>query len=85
MLTFSSKGAYNPALHYYLAELYEDFLFVGFLPTKHIYHFLLETVEVRGGSSEDGVFCFVLLIYSFPILSTCFEVSRRVTVLSSFS
>lgn len=42
-------------------------MFVGSLPTKQICHSLppIETIEVRGGSSEDGVF--VILIYHiFP-------------------
>ena len=81
----SVEGPYNPTLCCYFAELYEDFfcLLVLYLQNKFVIHFLLETIEVRGGSSEDGVF--VILIYPFPILHTCFEVSRSVTVLSSSS
>lgn len=77
---YTVKGPHNLALGYYFAELYDNALFVGFLPTKLSIRFFPE----KGKSWVVVVLwmeCFVsCLTNSFPILNTCFEASGRISV-----
>ena len=63
----SVEGPYNPTLCCYFAELYKDFFVCGFFTYKTNLSFTSSwNIEVRSGSSEDGMFCDFNVSFSHP-------------------